>query len=258
MRTPIFGGNWKMHKTVKESIHTGENLKEEIGNIEGVEVVVFPPFTALNAVKAVLKETGIGLGAQNMYWEEKGAYTGEISPLMLLEAGCRYVILGHSERRGYFGETNLRINKKLKAALSLGLIPVVCVGEKLEERRKGKAKGVVATQLRECLEKVNSLEVQRLVIAYEPVWAIGTGETATPQQAQEMHRLIRGILLELLGEELAASIRIQYGGSVKPENIKDLMRQPDIDGALVGGASLQARSFARIIRYKNKNSLRNI
>ena len=250
MRRPIFGGNWKMHKTVKEAVSTVEDLKKEIGDIEGVEVVVFPPFTALDAVKAVLKETRIGLGAQNMYWEEKGAYTGEISPLMLLETGCRYVILGHSERRQYFGETNLGINKKLKAAFSLGLVPVVCVGERLEERKNGKAEEVVVVQLRECLEKVDLQKAQKLVIAYEPVWAIGTGETATPQQAQEMHRLIRGVLLELLGEELAASIRIQYGGSVKPENIKDLMRQSDIDGALVGGASLQASSFARIIRYK--------
>ena len=250
MPGPIFGGNWKMHKTVKEAVQTIEKLRGEITGLEETEVVVFPPFTALSAVGKKIEGTNIALGAQNMYGEEKGAYTGEISPPMLLDVGCEYVILGHSERRQYFKESNEQINKKVKAALYFKLVPVLCVGEKLEERKAGRAKEVVATQIRKCLKGVNLLDGKKLVIAYEPVWAIGTGETATPEQAQEMHLFIRNILRELLGKELASAIRIQYGGSVKPENIKNLMCQPDIDGALVGGASLEASSFTKIIRYK--------
>jgi len=250
LRRPIFGGNWKMHKTIKEALQTIEELRGEITRLEGAEVVIFPPFTALSAVEKKIKGTDIALGAQNMYGEEKGAYTGEISPLMLLDVGCEYVILGHSERRQYFKESDEQINKKVKMALHFDLVPVLCVGEKLEERKAGKAKGIVATQLRECLRGVNLVDGKKLVVAYEPVWAIGTGETATPEQAQEMHLFIRNILTELLGKERASAIRIQYGGSVKPENIKNLMCQPDIDGALVGGASLEASSFAKIIRYK--------
>jgi len=250
LRRPIFGGNWKMHKTIKEAIRTVEELKKKIENLREVEAVIFPPFTDLSAVKKAVAGTDISLGAQNMHGEKKGAYTGEISPLMLLDVGCEYVILGHSERRQYFGENDEQINKKVKMALSLDLTPVLCVGERLEERKDGKAKEVVAAQLRKCLEGINLQNGERLVIAYEPIWAIGTGETASPEQAQEMHLFIRGILVELLGKGIASAIRIQYGGSVKPENIRSLMCQPDIDGALVGGASLEASSFARIIRYK--------
>ena len=249
MRKPIIGGNWKMNKTVDEAVREAQDLKLEIGQIKSVEVVVFPPFTALESVGKVLRGTEIGLGAQNMFWEEKGAYTGEVSPFMLLDVGCRYVILGHSERRGYFNESDEEINKKLKSALGSGLFPLVCVGEKLRERKDGKAKQVVENQLRGCLRGISAQDIERIVIAYEPVWAIGTGETATPQQAQDMHYFIREILRELFGEKVAQVIRIQYGGSVKPENIKDLMSKEDIDGALVGGASLKAKSFAQIVRY---------
>jgi len=248
MRVPIVGGNWKMNKTINEAINTVEDLKTKLEGVEGVEIVVFPPFTALKMLQGLLQGSNIGLGAQNMYYEEKGAYTGEISPLMLQDVGCRYVILGHSERRGYFGETDELINKKLKTALSFEFTPVVCVGEKLEERKAGRATEIVEAQVRKCLQGIGPEEVKRVVIAYEPVWAIGTGETATPSQAGEMHRFIRKILKELYGEELANFIRIQYGGSVKPENIKGLMKEEDIDGALVGGASLNTESFAKIVK----------
>lgn len=250
MRKPVFGGNWKMNKTVKESMEVVKQLKEEIGDVRRVEVVIFPPFTSLWAVKKIIEDSRIGLGAQNMYWEEKGAYTGEVSPLMLLDAGCKYVILGHSERRQYYGETDAGVNRKIKAALSLGLIPVVCVGESLEERKAGRAEEVVESQVKKCLEGLDLPQAQKLIIAYEPVWAIGTGKIATPHQAQEMHSFIREILEQLWGKEISSSTRIQYGGSVKPENIKDLMRQPDIDGALVGGASLKIDSFVKIVKYE--------
>jgi len=252
LRKPIVGGNWKMNKTLDEAIRFVEELKKEIYNkTEEVEVVIFPPFTLLRALQPLLEEAGIGLGAQNMHWEKEGAYTGEISPLMLLDARCNYVILGHSERREYFGETDEKINKKLKVALSFGLTPIVCVGEKLEERKRGKSEEIVEKQLRGCFKKIDSKNVEKIVIAYEPVWAIGTGETATPEQAQEMHYFIREKLKSLWGKDKNELIRIQYGGSVKPENIKGLMKQPDIDGALVGGASLKAHLFAKIIKYES-------
>ncbi len=249
MRKPVIGGNWKMNKTIDEAVKTAQDLKLEIGQFKSVEVMIFPPFTILGIIGQVLKGTEIGLGAQNMFWEEKGAYTGEISPPMLLDAGCKYVILGHSERRGYFGESDEGINKKLGAALKSGLVPLVCVGEKLGERKEGKANKVVENQLKGCLYKINAQDAEKIVIAYEPVWAIGTGETATSQQAQDMHHFIREVLGGLFGKKVAQVIRIQYGGSVKPENIKDLMSREDIDGALVGGASLKAKSFIQIVKY---------
>jgi len=249
LRKPVIGGNWKMNKTIDEAVGLAQDLKLKIGQFKSVEVVIFPPFTILGIIGEVLKKTEIGLGAQNMFWEEKGAYTGEISPFMLLDVGCRYVILGHSERRGYFGERDEGINKKLEAALKGGLVPLVCVGERLKERKEGRAKEVVENQLKGCLYKINAQDAERIVIAYEPVWAIGTGETATPQQAQDMHHFIRGVLGDLFGERVAQVIRIQYGGSVKPENIRDLMGREDIDGALVGGASLKAKSFIQIVKY---------
>jgi len=248
LRRPIIGGNWKMNKTIKEAVNTVEDLKTRLEGVEGVEIVIFPPFTALKMLQGLLEGSNIGLGAQNMYYQEKGAYTGEISPLMLRDVGCEYVILGHSERRQYFGETDELINKKLKTAFSSGFVPILCVGEKLEERRGGRAKEVVETQLKGCLREIGPEEIKRLVIAYEPVWAIGTGETATPSQAAEMHRFIREVLGRLYNEDIASSVRVQYGGSVKPENIEDLMKEEDIDGALVGGASLKADSFAQIVR----------
>ena len=244
------GGNWKMNKTAREAVQTVEDLKDRIEGVEGIEVVVFPPFTVLGVVEKVLRGSSIGVGAQNMYWEAGGSYTGEISAPMLVDLGCRYVILGHSERRQYFGESDEGINKKIKSALTFGLIPVVCVGETLKERKEGSFKRVVETQLNLCLKEVSPEEAEPMVIAYEPVWAIGTGITASSQQAEEMHSFVRELLAKLFGGDLADSLRIQYGGSVKPQNIKELMREPDIDGALVGGASLDASSFARIVKYE--------
>ena len=250
MRKPIIGGNWKMNKTLKEAIDLAEELVLSLKDYDPVEVVIFPPFTCLHEVHKIVEGTSIGLGAQNMFWEEKGAYTGEISPSMLVDVGCSYVILGHSERRNYFKETDAEINKKIKAALKFDLTPVVCVGEKLEERKKGLAEKVVESQLKGCFSELDSSQIEKVVIAYEPVWAIGTGETATPEQAQKMHEFIRKVLRELTGEEVANSVRVKYGGSVKPDNIKDLMAEEDVDGALVGGASLNLDSFIKIVKYR--------
>jgi len=252
VRKPIIGGNWKMNKTSMEAENLVRKLILELNSYEDVETVVFPPFPYLQKVKTLLQGTGIAVGAQNMFWEEKGAYTGEVSPLMLVDVGCRYVILGHSERREYFGETDEKVNRKIKAALKFGLRPLVCIGEKLEERKKGLAEKVVESQLRGSLSGLNPSQISQIVIAYEPVWAIGTGETATPQQAQKMHKFIREILERICGEKIAQSVRIQYGGSVRPDNIRELMDQPDIDGALVGGASLDAISFVKIVKYGGK------
>ena len=250
MRKPIIGGNWKMNKTLKEAIDLAEELVLSLKDYDPVEVVIFPPFTCLHEVHKIVEGTSIRLGAQNMFWEEKGAYTGEISPSMLVDVGCSYVILGHSERRNYFKETDAEINKKIKAALKFDLTPVVCVGEKLEERKKGLAEKVVESQLKGCFSGLDPSQIERVVIAYEPVWAIGTGETATPEQAQKIHEFIRKVLRELAGEKVANSVRVKYGGSVKPDNIKDLMAEEDIDGALVGGASLNLDSFIKIVKYR--------
>ncbi len=248
MRTPIIGGNWKMYKIREEATKIVVELRDQIENVKDVEIVVFPPFTLLETVGEILQGSKVGLGAQNMFWKEEGAYTGEISPRMLVDLGCQYVILGHSERRGYFTESNEMVNKKLQAALKFNLTPLICVGEKLEERKKGRAKEVVETQIRESLLGIEASEGKKVIVAYEPVWAIGTGETATPEQAEEMHSYIRGILEEIWDASVANLIRIQYGGSVKPENIKELMAKKNIDGALVGGASLDSASFTRIIK----------
>lgn len=256
MRLPLIAGNWKMYKQVSEARVLARALVEALADLPafheqgGREVVVCPPFTALQAVGETLQGSSILLGAQNLYPEAQGAYTGEISPMMLADLGCRYVILGHSERRQHFGETDEFINRKVKAALSHGLRPILCVGETLAEREKGKEVGVVASQVRACLQAVKSDQMQEVVIAYEPVWAIGTGKTATSQQAQTMHRNIREVLSHLFGSEVASETRILYGGSVKADNIDDLMAQPDIDGVLVGGASLEAESFVRIVKYR--------
>jgi len=248
VRTPIIGGNWKMYKVREEATKTVVELRDQIEDVKDVEIVVFPPFTLLKTVGELLQGSKVGLGAQNMFWKEEGAYTGEISPRMLIDLGCQYVILGHSERRGYFTESNEMINKKLQAALKFNLIPLICVGEKLEERKKGRAKEVVETQIRKSLLGIEASEGKKVIVAYEPVWAIGTGETATPEQAEEMHSYIREILEEIWDASVANLIRIQYGGSVKPENIKELMAKKNIDGALVGGASLDSASFTRIIK----------
>ncbi len=247
-RTALMAGNWKMYKTVAEAKALVNDLKKTCAGISDREILVCPPMTALAALGELLRGTNIRLGAQNMHWEAQGAYTGEVSGSMIKEAGCQFVILGHSERRQYFGETDVTVNKKMKSAYQAGLIPIVCVGETLQEREGNEAFKVVERQIREGVAGLSTDQALKLVIAYEPVWAIGTGKTATPDQAQEMHAFIRGLLKDY-GPKAAESIRILYGGSVKPDNIDTLMAQPDIDGGLVGGASLKAEDFTRIIRY---------
>jgi triosephosphate isomerase len=250
IRLPIIAGNWKMNKTVGEAIDLVRKLKALISGIKEVEVVVAPPFTALYAVGKELNGSSIELSAQNLHWEQKGAYTGEISPLMLKDLGCKYVIIGHSERRQYFGENDEIVNLKIKSAIKNSLKPILCIGETLTEREEGKTFSVIKRQLEAGLKDIGDKEIREIVIAYEPVWAIGTGRTATPQQAQEVHKFIREKLEVLYSKDISQAIRIQYGGSVTPENIKGLMDREDIDGALVGGASLVAESFARIVRFK--------
>jgi triosephosphate isomerase len=248
MRKIIIAGNWKMNKTSLEAMDLVNLLKRNLLDVTEVDIVVCPPFTALADVRDALCDSNIGLGAQNLYWEDAGAFTGEVSAPMLTALSVQYVIIGHSERRQFFGETDATVNKKIKAALKHQLIPIVCVGEVLAEREAGKTFDVIKTQCHGSLAGLTVQEMEKLVIAYEPVWAIGTGKTATPQQAQEVHKFIRGLLAKMFDEDLAASVRIQYGGSVKPENTKDLMSQPDIDGALVGGASLKEESFVPIVK----------
>lgn len=250
MRKPIMAGNWKMHKTVGEAVDFVTRLQEELGDWERTEVVVAPPFVALAPVAERLDGNTIALAAQDCFWEEEGAYTGEVSAPMLRGVGCRYVIIGHSERRAYFSETDETVNKKVKAVLSHDLYPIICVGESLEERERGDTFTIVERQVKEGLKGLDEAAVQKIVVAYEPLWAIGTGKTATPEQAQEMHAFIRGLFTALFNPEGAQVIRIQYGGSVKPDNVDELMAQPDIDGALVGGASLAVDSFARIVRFE--------
>jgi triosephosphate isomerase len=248
MRTPIIAGNWKMYKTHEEAFQLASALKQKLSDIDSVKVVLCPPFTALASVRDATLGSNILLGAQNMHWEKEGAFTGEISPQMLLTMGCKYVIIGHSERRGYFFETNETINLKVKSALGFGLIPIVCVGEKLEEREANKTEQVVENHVRGAFGDLTGDFATKCVIAYEPVWAIGTGKTATPSQANEVHLFIRELLSSMFDQDCAEKINILYGGSVKPENSKELLEMPDIDGALVGGASLDADSFEKIVR----------
>lgn len=249
MRVPIIAGNWKMHKTVTEALEFTVSLRNLVKDIKGVDIVIAPPYTALHMVSQLLLETEIGLAAQNMHWENSGAFTGEISPAMLAEIGCQYVILGHSERRAYYAETNEGVNKKIKAALAHDLIPIMCIGESLEQREAGETFSHVSKQIAEGLDALRAEQVRGMVIAYEPIWAIGTGLTATPEQAEEVHAFIRQKIKEIFDSETADKVRIQYGGSVKPDNIAGLMAKPDIDGALVGGASLQPESFAKLVTY---------
>lgn len=239
-----------MFKKINEAIELSCGLKRELFNLsaEEIEIVLCPPFTALSEVDEVIYGSNLKLGGQDVHWEGEGAFTGEVSSLMLKDAGCEFVIIGHSERREYFKETNLSVNKKIKAALKYALIPILCVGETLKEREGNQTFTVVEEQLFQCLEGIEQDQCSKLVIAYEPVWAIGTGKTATAKIAQEVHNFIRSLLVKLYGRECAENLRIQYGGSVKPENITDLMRQPDIDGALVGGASLDLVSFVDIVK----------
>jgi len=248
MRRVIIAGNWKMNKNIAESIELANSVKRALYDVEGLEIVLCPPFTSLSDVNEIILESNISLGAQDVYWEKEGAFTGEVSAGMLKNAGCAYCVVGHSERRQSFGETNETVNRKTKALLKEGLRPIVCVGEKLEERKSGKAFGVVKDHVANSLAGLTKEDMRNVVIAYEPVWAIGTGVNATKDEAQEMHKYIRGLLKEAFGDAAAKSVRIQYGGSVKPDNIKELISQEDVDGALVGGASLKADSFAQIVR----------
>jgi triosephosphate isomerase len=249
-RLPLMAGNWKMNKTVEEAVDLAKQLKVAVSGVEGVEVAIAPPFTALHAVKKELQGFLLHLAAQNVFWEEKGAFTGEVSPLMLREIGVEYVIIGHSERRQLFGETDETVNRRIKTVLAQGMKPIFCVGETLKDREEGKTFSVIERQLEGGLKGMGERDVEKMVIAYEPVWAIGTGRTATPQQAQEVHQFIRQKLAKLFSGAIAENVRIQYGGSVTPENVKGLMEQRDIDGALVGGASLKSDTFAKIVRFK--------
>ena len=249
MRIPVIAGNWKMFNTVAEALALVRDLKALVADAQGVEIVVAPVFTAIHAVADELKGSNIAVSSQDVYWEETGAFTGEVAPSMLKEAGCAYAIIGHSERRQYFGETDETVNRKVKAALKAGLIPIMCVGELLEEREAGKTMQVVEKQVRGGIAGISSDAIAQIIIAYEPVWAIGTGKTATPAQAQEVHKAIRALIAALAGTQVAVGLRILYGGSVKADNVDVLMREEDIDGALVGGASLKADSFARIVKF---------
>jgi len=243
-------GNWKLHLTIDEALELATALKMRVEGVEGRDVMIAPVFTALAAVAGAVSGSPILVGAQDMHWEEKGAFTGEVSAPLLRDAGCSCVIIGHSERRQFFGETDETANRKAKAALTGGLIPILCVGESLEEREAGREKDVVGGQVRKGLEGIAAEEAGALVLAYEPVWAIGTGRTATPDQADGMHAYIRSLLSEIFGDIVAARLRILYGGSVKPDNVDELMAKEHIDGALVGGASLKAESFARIVKFE--------
>ncbi len=249
MRKPFICGNWKMYKTVAEAVAFIAEAKPLVAGAGGVDVGIGAPATALKSLADAAKGSNILIGGENCHWEKEGAFTGEIAPAMLVEAGCSFVIIGHSERRQYFGETNESCNKKAKAAIANGLTVILCCGETLAEREAGKTSAVVTDHVRNGLAGFSADEMKKIVIAYEPVWAIGTGKTATPGQAQEVHAVIRKLLADMFGAAIADATRIQYGGSVKPENVKEIMAQPDVDGALVGGASLKADSFAKLVNF---------
>ncbi|MCX5713076.1 MAG: triose-phosphate isomerase, partial [Candidatus Omnitrophica bacterium] len=250
----IIAGNWKMYKTIGETIELANGLKRELYDLgsDTVDIVICPPFTSLSEAAEVILDSNIALGAQDIFWQEEGAFTGEVSPLMLKDAGVKYVIIGHSERRQFFNETNDTVNKKIKAALKHGLIPIMCVGESLKEREANLTFKVLEDHVTNGLKDLSIEQVQKVIIAYEPVWAIGTGKTATPAQAQEAHKYIRDLVIKLYNKTTGESLRIQYGGSVKPENTKELMSQPDVDGALVGGASLKVDSFSNIVKSSSE------
>lgn len=248
MRKPFMAGNWKLHKTIPEAVQLVEALKDGVSDIDTVTIGVCPPFVAIPAVHDVLEGTNIKVGAQNMYWEESGAYTGEVSPTML-QGIADMVIIGHSERRQYFGETDETVNKKLKAALAHDLLPIVAVGESLEQNEAGETKSWVSGQVRGAFDGITAEQARGVVVAYEPIWAIGTGLAATPEQANSIiGEVVRGTLADLYGKDVAEDIIIQYGGSIKPANVRELMEQPDIDGGLVGGASLKAEDFITLVK----------
>ncbi len=249
MPRPFIAGNWKMHKTVSEALEFAGSLARRFPPPQERDIVIAAPYTALHALSQALRDSAIQLAAQNVHWEEQGAFTGEVSARMLREAGCRYVIVGHSERRRLFGEQNREINLKVRAVLNAGIKPILCVGETLEERGEEKTFSVVRRQLKEGLNNLTPDDIRHAIVAYEPVWAVGTGKTAAPAQAQEVHRFIRQLLAGLCGEDVAAATPIIYGGSVTPGNIKGLMAETDINGVLAGGASLDVESFTRILQF---------
>lgn len=248
-RRPIIAGNWKMHKTVLDACRLATEIMQECEGLTDRDVMLAPPYTALGEVSYIVKDSSILVASQNVCWGEQGAFTGEVSPAMLKDIGVAAAIIGHSERRQIFKENNSLINKRVHGAIGHGLMPILCIGETLEEREKEETFEVLEKQVREGLAEVNSAKTKKLVIAYEPVWAIGTGKTATTNQAQEVHAFIRGLLAEMYKKDIAEQVRILYGGSVKPDNVDRLMAEQDIDGALVGGAALEARSFGRIVKF---------
>jgi len=248
MRIPVIAGNWKMNKNIVESVSLVKELKDFVRGIEGVDIVVCPPFTSLWVVKEIINGTNIHLGAQNMFWETKGAFTGETSPPMLKDVGCEYVILGHSERRQYFKETSEEVARKTEVALSVNLMPIVCVGENLEEKESGKTESIIEQEIKALFPKIDSTLAARIMIAYEPIWAIDTGRSSSSQDANLIIKFIRELFSSKYGSKIAERIRILYGGSVNPKNIKEFMNESDIDGALVGGASLNTLSFSQIVK----------
>jgi triosephosphate isomerase len=248
MRTPLIAGNWKMYKTVAEAVAFVADLRSILRDVSGVEIIVGPPFTAVHAAAQAARGSNIGVSAQDLYWEREGAFTGEVSPAMVKESGAQYAIVGHSERRRLFGETDAIVNRKAAAAIGAGLTPIVCIGETLDERERNETFDVLDRQVKDGLDGFTADQVASLVVAYEPVWAIGTGRTATSAQAGEAHAHIRQRLRQWFGGDAADRCRILYGGSVKPDNIRELIAQPDVDGALVGGASLDVKSFAAIVK----------
>lgn len=249
MRIPVIAGNWKMYKTVAETEQFFRDFLPLAADSTHCEIAVAPPFTAIAKAVELTRGSRVAVSGQNAFWEKQGAFTGEVSAQMLADAGCRYTILGHSERRQYFGETNETVNRRIRAALAAGLECIACIGELLAEREAGKTEAVLREQFEHGLAGLTAAEIARIIIAYEPVWAIGTGRTATPEIAEEAHRFIRSLAESHFGRKTASRLRILYGGSVKPDNIKGLMAQPDIDGALVGGASLEAKSFSSIVNF---------
>ncbi len=251
-RKKVIAGNWKLHKSNGEAQQLANQIKIRSTDIKNADIILCPPYTALTVVHEVVKGTSIGLGAQNMYWEKSGAFTGEINAEMIKSTGAGYVIIGHSERRQFFGETDETVNKKIYSALEEGLKPIVCVGESLEQRESGITAQIIETQINGALAGLTSQQMDEIIIAYEPVWAIGTGKTASPEQAQEVHAQIRSLVNKQFGDDVSSKIRIQYGGSVKAENAEILLSQPDIDGALVGGACLKAETFLPIIQAAEK------
>ncbi len=248
--TPLIAGNWKMNTTVHQGAELVIRLRELLKGVDTVDIVLAPPFTSIHHLSHLVADSPIKLAGQNFFWEKSGAYTGEVSAEMLVSAGCQYVIIGHSERRTHFKESDEEVNRKTLAALKSGLRPIICVGESLEERERGKTVKRVSSQLQNGLSGVAGSAVRDVTVAYEPVWAIGTGRNAAPEQAEEVHNSLRDLLYEMYGPDVVKDVRIIYGGSVKPDNIDSLMAQPNIDGALVGGASLKAEDFARIVKFQ--------